>query len=38
MLSVLSSIEGGSDLDNYVIFNEELYSPIEGKIVVVVDK
>lgn len=33
-----SSISGGSDLDNYVIFGESVYSPIDGKILIAVDK
>ena len=33
-----SSISGGSDLDNYVIYGEPVYSPIDGKILIAVDK
>ncbi len=33
-----SSIAGGSDLDNYVIYGERIYSPCEGTVVIVVDE
>ena len=33
-----TSISGGADLENYVIFGESVYSPIDGKILIVVDK
>ena len=33
-----TSISGGTDLENYVIFGESVYSPIDGKILIVVDK
>ena len=33
-----SSIAGGSDLDNYVIYGEPIYSPCEGTVVIVVDE
>jgi len=33
-----SSIDGGSDLDNYVIYGEAIYSPCSGTIVNVVDE
>jgi hypothetical protein len=33
-----SSIDGGSDLDNYVIYGEPIYSPCNGTVVIVVDE
>jgi len=33
-----SSFAGGARLDNYVIYGEPIYSPIDGKITIVVDK
>ena len=33
-----TSISGGTNLENYVIFGESVYSPIDGKILIVVDK
>ena len=33
-----SSIAGGAVLEDYIIYGEEVYSPLDGKVVVVVDK
>lgn len=33
-----STIDGGSDLNNYVIYGQEIYSPINGTVIAVEDK
>ena len=33
-----STIDGGSDLNNYVIYGQEIYSPLNGTVIAVEDK